>query len=109
MNDINHYGVLFQYDKKWQRLRTQKANQINALNSPKAFKNYFTKEVDAINTSLERISMVLETAKDKRQKSKILKSEDFKKDFSTLLRNINTLTDNIRLYNEDLFKNSNAR
>lgn len=98
MNDINHYGLLFQYNKSWQRSRTKKANQLKALDSPAEFKNYFEGEIDSINTALGRISELLQRA----DRSKIANNEPFKRDFAQLLRQVQALNDSLKLYNEDL-------
>lgn len=102
MNDVNHYGVLFQYDKNWQRIRTKRANILNALETPKEFKNYFESEVDCVTTSLSRISLLLQKAEDPKEKQKILSSAPFQKDFLDLLRQVEHLLDSLKLYNEQL-------
>lgn len=100
MNDINHYGLLFQYDKHWQRSRTKKANFLKALDTPQEFRDYFEGEIDAITTSLGRLTELLERAGGER--TKIAQSEDFKRQFAALLRHAQGLSDSIRLYNEGL-------
>ena len=102
MNDINHYGVLFQYDKHWQRSRTKRANLLKALDTPKDFKTYFEGEVDAITVSLGRLSELLERAEGVEEKTKILDKVPFKRQFANLLRHAQSLTDSIKLYNEGL-------
>ena len=102
MNDINHYGLLFQYDKHWQRSRTKKANLLKSLDSPKEFRAYFEGEVDSITTSLGRISSLLEQIETLDEKNRIIENEQFIKDFSTLLRSSQSLTDTIRLYLSEL-------
>ncbi|HRW58284.1 MAG TPA: MlaD family protein [Chlamydiales bacterium] len=106
MNDINHYGLLFQYDKKWQRIRTKRANLLQALNSPKEFKGYFENEVDQVTTSLARISILLEKAECEKEKEKIMESIPFKRDFKTLLIKVESLLDSLKLYNEELVETS---
>jgi len=106
MNDINHYGILFQYDKSWQRSRTKRANALKALETPKEFRTYFDGEVDAITTSLGRLSELLERAENGDEKAKIAENENFKKQFATLLRSAQSLTDTIKLYNEGLVSES---
>lgn len=107
MNDINHYGLLFQYDKHWQRIRTKKANLLTALKTPDEFKNYFQTETDNITTSLARLSILLEKAQNVEDKEKILNNTLFKKDFAELLRQVEELLDSVKLYNEDLVENLN--
>jgi len=106
MNDLNHYGLLFQYNKTWQKARTKRANILQTLSSPKDFKNYFEDEISTINTSLERLATLLDKANDHEQKTKIVNTENFKKEFSSLLQSVESLTSSIKLYNEELFSDN---
>jgi phospholipid/cholesterol/gamma-HCH transport system substrate-binding protein len=100
MNDINHYGLLFQYDKQWQRARTRKANQLKSLENPREFKGYFEGEVDSIQTSLGRLTELMEHAG--HEKQKIVDSEHFKQQFGALMRSVQALSDSLKLYNEGM-------
>lgn len=104
MNDVNHYGILFHLNKSWQRARLQKVTALNALSNPVSFKNYFVQEVDAINTSMERISMLIDKAQQTNQKEAILQNQQFQNDFAELLRRAEELSDNLRFYNEQLME-----
>lgn len=104
MNDINHYGILFQYDKHWQRSRTKKANLLKALDTPKEFRTYFDGEIDAITASLGRISELMQRAEELEDKSALIENESFKRQFAVLLRNAQSLTDSIKLYNEGIVR-----
>lgn len=106
MNDINHYGLLFQYDKHWQRSRTKKANILKSLDSPREFRDYFEGEVDSITTSLGRLTELLDVAGNERQK--IIENDHFKQQFGTLLRSVQSLSDSLKLYNEGLIAESSA-
>jgi phospholipid/cholesterol/gamma-HCH transport system substrate-binding protein len=102
MNDINHYGLLFHLNKGWQRLRTQRATLMNALQSPSDFRNFFEQEIDQINTAMSRLSILIDKAEESKQKDEIMQSVPFKQDFSELLREVDALSDNLRLYNQQL-------
>lgn len=102
MNDLNHYGLLFQYNKTWQRQRTKRANLLTALDTPKEFRSYFESEIDAINTSLARIFNLMERVEESENKDAILESDPFKRDFSQLLREVESLSKTIKLYNEEM-------
>lgn len=102
MNDINHYGLLFHNNKSWQRTRLQQVNLMNALDTPQSFKEYFECEVSRVNNSMSRISMLLDRASKTPQKEKILSSDLFKRDFAELLRKADALSENLRLYNQQL-------
>jgi len=103
MNDVNHYGILFHLNKAWQRTRAKRISALNALETPTAFKSYFQTEVDLINTSMARISMLIEKAKDDDQNT-VLHSTAFKDNFADLLRHVDEVSDNLRLYNEQYTK-----
>lgn len=100
LNDVNHYGVLFQYDKSWQRQRVKRANLLEALKTPKEFRSYFETEIDGINTSINRIGSLMQKASC--EKNKILTCKPFQKDFAELLRKVNDLSSTIETYNEEL-------
>lgn len=102
MNDINHYGLLFQYNKTWQRSRTKKANLLKSLDTPEDFKTYFEGELDSINTALGRISEMMNRAEQDEEKARIVQSEPFRRDFAALLRQVEALSDSLKLFNQDL-------
>lgn len=109
MNDINHYGILFQYDKGWQRSRTKKANLLEALNTPSEFKHYFEGEVDNITLSLGRISQLLEKAEGPNERIKVMNSTCFKKGFVEMLNQVEDLLDSVKLYNQKLSETINEK
>ncbi|MCI5053082.1 MAG: MlaD family protein [Simkaniaceae bacterium] len=104
MNDINHYGFLFNYNKQWQRNRTQQVQFMNALRTPNEFKNYFEKEIDDINTAMARISMLIDKASEEPQRKIIFENVKFQRDFSELMRQVNEMSSNLKLYNQELVK-----
>lgn len=106
MNDVNHYGLLFQYDKHWQRSRTKRANLLKALDTPKEFKSYFEGEIDSITTSLGRLTELLERSDQLGKRDKIAKDEDFRRQFASLLRRVDSLSGAIKLYNQELVSQS---
>ncbi len=102
MNDLNHYGLLFHLNKQWQRTRLQRVNLLNALETPQSFRTYFQTEVDDINSSMSRISMLINKAENAPQRELILNSPPFKRDFADLMKKANELSDNLKLYNQQL-------
>jgi phospholipid/cholesterol/gamma-HCH transport system substrate-binding protein len=102
MNDVNHYGVLFHLNKTWQRERLQRVNLMTSLDTPQAFKTYFEKEVDDVNMAMSRLSMLIQKAEANSNKQNILQDETFRDDFAQLLRDVDNLSDNLRLYNQQL-------
>jgi len=105
MNDINHYGILFQYNKQWQKHRTRKANLLKSLDTPQEFRNYFEGEIDSMTTSLGRLTKLMENAGTE-ARSHIYQSSAFKTNFASLMRQVQGLTDSIKLYNEGLIADS---
>lgn len=108
MNDVNHYGFLFNLNKEWQRTRLKQATILNALTTPQEFRDYFNKEVDLINTSMSRLSMLVDRAENSTDRGKIFDTNLFQKDFAELLRRSEALYDNLKLYNEQLIQAEKA-
>lgn len=106
MNDVNHYGVFYNLNKEWQRSRLKEATFVNALKTPEQFKAYFEKEVDGINTSMSRLSMLISRAENAPEREEILKSKTFRQDFRELMRLTQEISDNLKLYNEQLLQAS---
>jgi phospholipid/cholesterol/gamma-HCH transport system substrate-binding protein len=102
MNDVNHYGILFHLNKTWQRQRAQRMTVLNALNTPQNFRDYFETEVSQINTAMSRISMLIDKAELSPEREEILSDEQFRKDFRDLLKQADALSENLRLYNQQL-------
>jgi phospholipid/cholesterol/gamma-HCH transport system substrate-binding protein len=102
MNDVNHYGLLFSQNKGWQRQRLQRVTALNALDSPQGFRQYFEREVDQINTSMSRLSMLIDKANQTPEEAEIQNNDQFRKDFAELMRQSRELSDNLRLYNQQL-------
>lgn len=110
MNDVNHYGVLFHLDKNWQRLRARRMNLMQKLSTPQEFSNYFNDEIDQINTSLSRVSMALGRYDIAPPYCcyNLLQDTQYTKVFSELLRNISTLEEEVRMYNEQVVDKANS-
>ena len=104
MNDINHYGLLFHLDKGWQRLRARRLNLLQNLSTPQEFRNYFNDEVDQVQTSLERVAMVMEQLEGQSVCGcyEYFQSSEFRKVYAELLRRLTALEEEVRLYNQDV-------
>lgn len=102
MNDINHYGLLFHLDKGWQRLRARRLNLLQNLSTPQEFRNYFNDEVDQVQTSLERVAMVMEQLEGQSLCGcyEYFQSGEFKKVYAELIRRLTALEEEVRLYNQ---------
>lgn len=104
MNDLNHYGLMFNLNKSWQRQRLKRITALNALDTPQGFKTYFENEVDEINTAMARLSMLVDKAQMSPEKEEIFSNDLFRKDFAELLRQADELSDNLKLYNQQLLE-----
>lgn len=104
MNDINHYGLLFNSNKSWQRQRAQRICLMNSLDTPMGFKEYFSAEIDQVNTAMARISMLMDKVKYNPQKQEILDNPQFHEEFMELMHQVEDLTNDLRLYNEELMQ-----
>ncbi len=99
LNDINNYGLLFQYDKGWQRKRTAKANRMHKLCSPCDFYNYFNDELCEVSTALNRVTEALETVE---CRDVPLDNECFAQKFSELMCKVANLEEHLKQYNHKL-------
>ena len=108
MNDINQYGIFFYLNKQWQRMRLKRVTALNCLETPEQFKTYFEGEVDLITTSMERLSMLIDRAEQYPIQERIMQTPLFKKDFADLMRQVQDLSDMLKLYNEKLNEASKA-
>lgn len=99
LDDINHYGLLFNTDKGWQRLRARRLNLLQQLCTPQEFRNYFNDEVDMINTSLARVAMVMNHDGCNPCNSDMLQNPEFTKVFAELLRRVSMMEEELKMYN----------
>jgi phospholipid/cholesterol/gamma-HCH transport system substrate-binding protein len=104
LDDINHYGLLFQSDKGWQRLRARRMNLLQKLRTPQEFRNYFNDEIDQISTSISRVSMVLDNVGSDPYCSDLANDREFSKVFAELMRRVKMLEEEVRMYNTQLIE-----
>lgn len=99
LDDINHYGILFQNDKRWQRLRARRMNLLTRLSCPQEFRNYFNDELNAITTALARLSMVIYETECYDCSGCFMDDEEFRKVFAELMRRVTSMEESLKLYN----------
>lgn len=102
MDDMNHYGVLFNLDKGWQRLRARRMNMLAKLQTPQEFRNYFNDEIDQITTSLSRVGMVLEKTE---TYPNLMDDMEYRKVFAELMRRVDGLEESLKMYNIQVMDN----
>jgi len=103
-NDINHYGILFNLDKRWQRTRAKRMNLLYTLSTPAQFRSYFNNEISQINTSLSRLVNVMER-QDLPFSERLCKNPEYEKVLADLIRKISDLDEHINMYNTQLMYN----
>ncbi len=102
LNDVNHYGLLFNLNKEWQRSRTKHATELAALESPSQFKAYYQEEMDRINTAVARLTKLIDRAEDSKDRERIIHNPAYRQDFAEFLRLVKTLMGSLKLYNEKM-------
>jgi phospholipid/cholesterol/gamma-HCH transport system substrate-binding protein len=108
INDVNHYGILFQNNKNWQRQRIKRMNELNSLESPRSMRLYFDKEVSEIHAAMGRLSTLLKNMEiSPHRNNSMFDNEVFAKEFSGLLRQARGLESTLRLYNEEFANKKN--
>ena len=98
MDDINHYGLLFQNDSSWQRMRARRTNLLYKLQTPQEFQNFFNDEVNQVATSLSRLYQVMNESQ-RNHYYDILCEPEFVRVFSDFLQRVQGLEDDLKLYN----------
>ena len=106
LDDVNHYGLLFHSNKGWQRTRQRRITQLHALDTPQGFQTYFDGELKNINLSMGRLKMLLEKAEEGPSRQCIMDSASFKRDFQEFKSDVDALSENIKLFNQQLTKES---
>lgn len=103
-DDINHYGLTFNQDKGWQRLRARRMNLLAKLSTPQEFHNYFNDEMSEITTSLARVSSVLDATFcwDYCNNGVLIEDPCFSAAFSDLLRRVGAMQEALESYNEQI-------
>jgi phospholipid/cholesterol/gamma-HCH transport system substrate-binding protein len=102
MNDINHYGLLYNRDKGWQRLRSRRLNLLTTLSTPQEFRNYFNDELDQINTSLNRVYSIVEQTNCSPPGCELIENCEFQKVYAELLRRIADTEEALKMYNQQV-------
>ncbi len=99
LDNINQYGLLFQYDKRWQRQQIRQRARLQQLSQPEGFYNYFNGEIREISSSLTRVSGALQLV-DVCQTP--LQDPCFAEQFRFLLERVKGLEENLQLFQQKL-------
>lgn len=99
-SDVKQYGLLFQNDKRWQRVQARRMRLLEKLSDPTKFATHFNRRVDEISTSLSSVSMVLNEAEC--YPYSLLNTPEFSCRFADLLRQVTEMEDSLKMYNEQV-------
>lgn len=100
MDDIKNYGILFQNNKKWQRVAAQRKNLLGKLANSDQFNAYFNHSLEQASDSLAGVSMVLNDANN--YPSNLMDDPSFTRRFGDLLRKVTELEDDLKMYNQQV-------
>jgi phospholipid/cholesterol/gamma-HCH transport system substrate-binding protein len=102
VDDISHYGLLYQNDKRWQKVRARRANLITRLSCPQEFRNYFNDELDEITAAMGRISMVIQDTEYQECCGCFYEDYEFRKVFAELMRRVKMMEESLKLYSQQV-------
>jgi phospholipid/cholesterol/gamma-HCH transport system substrate-binding protein len=106
LDDMGSYGILYQNDKRWQRLKAQRENLVKKLQVPSEFQSYFYNHINEILQSLDKISMNFCQTEPYYQS--YVDDEEFKKVFTELMRRVSQMDTSIKLYNQQISDRQNT-
>lgn len=104
LGDINQYGLLYQTDKGWQRMRARQKNLLTRLSSPQQFRNYFNSQMNYVTTSLDRVECVLDQLKACDPQYPLECDPQFTKVFAELLRRVTALENELKMFDTQLME-----
>lgn len=107
LNDIKQYGLLFQTNKKWQRLNARRQQLLQRLSNPDLFAAYFQDEMDQISTSLSSVSMLLNESG--HYPDALINNPDFTYRFADLMKRVGQMEDSLNMYNEQVVDLGNPK
>src|SRR6185295_19795152 len=96
--DIDQYGLLFNLNKQWQRRYAKRAEALSELKTPQGFRAYFEEEVEQINHAMNRVTILINQAEQSPEKAAIFQEVEFQEAFAELLRRVDALEDNLKLF-----------
>jgi hypothetical protein len=74
-------------------------SESNQIKDAKAFQSYMDNQINQINTTLERMSLLT----NRLSTEQLADNPRFRKKFAELMSQLNSIQDNIKLYNQELF------
>lgn len=104
MSDLNNYGLLFQNNTRWKKLRAAQVAKINDLQSPDDYIRYFQSQLDTINSALGRLDQTFE----KMQDSPDLAQDGYIKAWRAFSMDVSSLCESVDLLQKSLEENTRS-
>lgn len=98
INDVNQYGLLFQYSKQWQRKHRYLMSETDYIRDPKAFQAYVDQQVSEINATVSQMNELTERF----NINDLANNKEFRKNFTELMKQLNGLQERVKLYNQEI-------
>lgn len=103
LNDLNQYGVLYQYNKEWQRSHLKLIKEAERIENPKAFQAYMNQQVDQINSALCRMGLLTE----KFNTEQLVRCSEFRKNFAEFMQDLKSLLHEVEVVNQKIVEMQN--
>lgn len=100
-DDIKNYGILFQNNKRWQRMNAQRRNLLGQLSNPETFNAYFSNQIQQASNSLSEVNKVMQQ-QSQFPKSSSINNPNFTKNYGQLLKQVDNLNDDCKMYNQQV-------
>lgn len=95
-DDIKQFGLLFQLDKRWQRLQAKRLQLLQKLSSPEAFSAHFEESLNRMELSLANVTYALQEAE--QTGSCLAETALFQERFKKLLQETTQMEETLNLY-----------
>ncbi len=99
VNDINQYGLLFQNNRNWKRLRADRVATNDQFKDAQAFKTYCDGELDALQTGLSRIEMLWQSMQNQKT---VQNRGEFLNQFTQVVKRLNQLQQQLDMMREQM-------
>lgn len=106
LSDVKNYGLLFNYNKRWQRKQNREKCLTQGLYDAQGFSNYFNNQLYEINESYSDVSNTLNSYENLGQ---VCNNEDFMTQFYCLMKKVDELNSALKLYNQEIVEYKNLK
>lgn len=95
--DIKTYGLLYNYNKRWQRSQNRQQQLVDCLNTADNFDQYFNSEITDIIERLNQVSCILQN---NGGRDASCNDPKFLTEFYSLMKKVNEMQATLKLYNQ---------